>query len=150
MAAGVYIITSAGIDASVAAAAESHAYLAVGANVTAVARIQSASAPSDLLLSAQDVLRGYVDVGQPTALLVNSNSPDGIALDLIAISPLMTSMIVYGLESEQSLGSDGGTLIQRWQRPQSIRLSLTFRLLLAPGLSPGRYPWPLRLAVRPL
>jgi hypothetical protein len=31
-----------------------------------------------------------------------------------------------------------------------VSLSLKFRFLLADGLSPGRYPWPLQLGVRPL
>jgi hypothetical protein len=59
-------------------------------------------------------------------------------------------VIVSGLDAEQSLGAGGGTLIQRWQRPQSIRLSLWFKIMLVPGLAPGRYAWPWRLDVRPL
>jgi hypothetical protein len=31
-----------------------------------------------------------------------------------------------------------------------VNLSLQFRLVLAPGLAAGRYPWPMRVAVRPL
>jgi hypothetical protein len=150
--AGIYIIAAAGGGAadSGARAAESRAYIAIGAHVQAIARIQSASEPRELRLSTNDLRRGFVDVEQPTSLLVNSNSPNGIALDLTALSPMLSSMIVYGLGSEQALGADGGTLIQRWERPQSLRLALKFRLVLAPGLAPGRYPWPLRLDVRPL
>ena len=131
-------------------AAESRSVLTVAATILPVARIQSESAPTQIIVSADDIRRGYVDVSQPTSLQVNSNSPNGIALDLMILSPMLTSMIVSGLDSAQALGPDGGTLIQRWQRPQSVRLLLRFKLMLAPGLAPGRYPWPLRLDVRPL
>jgi len=59
-------------------------------------------------------------------------------------------MVVEGLDSDLALGPDGGTIVQRWQRPQAVDLSLKFRFALAPGLVPGNYPWPLRLTVRPL
>ena len=144
--AGFYIITSPGA----AGASESRSTLLVGATVEPVARIQQESQPSEVLVSAADVRRGYVDVPQATSLEVNSNSPNGIALDLRPVNSLMTSVIVSGLESEQSLGADGGTLVRRWQRPQSLRLSLRFKFMLAPGVTPGRYAWPLQLEVRPL
>jgi hypothetical protein len=48
------------------------------------------------------------------------------------------------------LGWEGGTIVQRWQKPQVLNLSLKFRFELVPGLSVGNYPWPVRLAVRPL
>jgi hypothetical protein len=54
------------------------------------------------------------------------------------------------VDSAQVLGSDGGTLVRRWNKPQVLRLTLKFRLMLSPGLAPGRYPWPLRMGVRPL
>lgn len=144
--AGFYIIA----NPTPAGASESRASLIVGATVQPVARIQAASMPVAVFVSAADVRRGYVEVRQPASLEVNSNSPDGIALDLMTMSPLMTSMIVSGLDAEQSLGADGGTLIQRWQHPQSRRMSLRFKFMLAPGIAPGRYPWPVQLGVRPL
>lgn len=124
--------------------------MGVNATVLPVARVQVTSAPADLQISADDLRRGYVDVLQPTALVINSNSPDGFALDLMTLSPMVSALIVNGLESDQILGAEGGTLIQRWQRPQSMRVMLRFRLLLAPGLNAGRYGWPVKLGVRPL
>jgi hypothetical protein len=49
-----------------------------------------------------------------------------------------------------ALGADGGSVVQRWQRPQAVNLSLRFRFALTPGLTPGIYPWPVRMVVRPL
>ena len=131
-------------------AGQARAQMGVNATVLAVAHMQLASAPTAIQLSADDLRRGYVDVPQPTSLLVNSNSPNGFALDFIAVSPMMSSFIVTGPESDQVLDGDGGTLIQRWREPGSMRLHLKFRLILAPGLAAGSFVWPLRLRVRPL
>jgi hypothetical protein len=131
-------------------AAQSRTQMGVSATVLPMARMQVTSAPADIQISADDLRRGYIDVRQPTALVVNSNSPDGFALELMTLSPMVSALIVNGMESDQILGAEGGTLIQRWQRPQAMRVMLRFRLLLAPGLNVGRYGWPVKLGVRPL
>ena len=129
---------------------QTRAQLAVSAAVLPVARIEQSSLPYELLLSADELRRGYVDVPQPTSLLVNSNSATGFELDVIALNPMISNIVVAGLESPQVLGAEGGTLVQRWSGPQSRRLNLRFRIMLAPGTLPGRYAWPLQLSVRPL
>jgi hypothetical protein len=131
-------------------AREARSSFTVGATVTAVARIETRSEPAELLVSAADVRRGYVDVVEPTALLISSNSPTGFALELLTVTPMLSAIIVHGLASEQSLGAEGGTVIQRWQNGHTAALSLRFRLVLAGGLTEGHYPWPMRISVRPL
>jgi hypothetical protein len=140
------------IAGSIAAAnaREARVNFAVSATVNAVARIETQSAPTELEVTAADLRRGYIDVVQPTALTVQSNSASGFAIDLTTVTPVLKSMIVRGLDTEFPLGPEGGTVVQRWQSPHLVNLSLQFRLVLAPGLAPGRYPWPMRVAVRPL
>jgi hypothetical protein len=133
-----------------AGAKDAHTDFAVTVTVRAVAHLDVQSAPSDLHISAVDLQRGYIDVAQPTQLIVRSNSQSGFALEVLTVAPMLASMIVEGLESDLYLGADGGTIVQRWQQPQTIKLSLKFRFALAPGLTAGDYPWPVRLAVRPL
>jgi hypothetical protein len=135
---------------SAAAARDARTSFTVGATVNATARIEMQSAPTDLLVTATDLRRGYLDVVEPTTLVIRSNSPAGFALDLLTVTPLMSSLIVRGLESEQALGADGGTIVQRWTQAQTVNLSLRFRFILAAGLGEGRYPWPVRVGVRPL
>jgi hypothetical protein len=133
-----------------ALAAQQRAQLGVSAVVLPMATLQVNSAPADLQITINDLRRGFVDVVQPTSIVVNSNSAEGIALDLMTLNEMLSLIVVDGVDSAQVLGAEGGTLVRRWQRPQSLRLNLKFRLLLAPGLTAGRYPWPLRLGVRPL
>jgi hypothetical protein len=115
-----------------------------------VAKIEHESGPNGLQISAADLQRGFIDVIQPTQFTVRSNSPNGFELEVLTVAPLLSSMIVAGLNSDLELGAEGGTIVQRWQKPQAVNLSLKFRFALAPGLVAGNYPWPLRLAVRPL
>jgi hypothetical protein len=136
-------VTSAG-------ARDTHSDFSVSVTVRAVANIDIQSAPAALYVSAEDLRRGYIDVMQPTRAIVRSNSASGFALDVMTVAPLLSSMEIEGLNSDLALPAEGGTIVQRWQKPQTVDLSLKFRLELVPGLVPGNYPWPLRLAVRPL
>jgi hypothetical protein len=145
----IALIVAASVTA--AGARDVHSDFSVSATVRAAANLQLQSAPDGLRITLADVQRGFIDVSQPTEFTVRSNSPTGFALEVLTVaSPLLSSMVVEGLNSDLALGADGGTIVQRWQHPQTMNLSLRFRFVLAPGLVPGNYPWPLRLMVRPL
>ena len=144
----IALIAAASVTA--AGARDTHSGFAVSATVRAVANIELRSAPTDLEISGADLRRGFIDVVQPTQLTVRSNSPAGFALEVLTVAPMLSSMNIQGLNSDLALGADGGTIVQRWQKPEVINLSLKFRFTLAPGLVAGNYPWPVRLAVHPL
>jgi hypothetical protein len=144
----IALIVAASVTA--AGAREVHSSFSVGATVLAVANLELRSAPSGLDISRADVQRGFIDVVQPTRLTVRSNSPTGFTLEVLTVAPMLSSMNIQGLNSDLALGAEGGTIVQRWQKPQVVNLSLKFRFMLAPGLIAGSYPWPVRLAVRPL
>jgi hypothetical protein len=142
------MIVAASVTA--AGAKDAHSDFSVSVIVRPVARIEMQSAPSALDISAADLRRGYVEVLQPTQFTVRSNSPNGYALEVLTVAPVLSSMTIAGLNSDLALGAEGGTIVQRWQKPQAVNLSLKFRFELVPGLSIGNYPWPVRLAVHPL
>jgi hypothetical protein len=133
-----------------AGARDAHSDFSVSVVVRPAANIELRSVPAGLDISAADLRRGYIEVTQPTEITVRSNSPNGYALEVLTIAPVLSSMIVEGLNSDLALGADGGTIVQRWQKPQAVNLSLKFRFELLPGLRIGSYPWPVRLAVHPL
>jgi hypothetical protein len=144
----IALIVAASVGA--AGARDVHSSFSVGATVRAVANIQQQSSPTGLEISGTDLRRGYIDVMQPTQLTVHSNSPNGFALEVMTVAPMLSSMLIEGLNTDLALGAEGGTIVQRWQKPETVNLSLKFRFMLAPGLVAGNYPWPLHLAVRPL
>jgi hypothetical protein len=144
----IALIVAASVTA--AGARDVHSNFSVSVTVRPVANIEFQSAPTGLDISAADLRRGYIDVLQPTQFTVRSNSPSGFALEVLTVAPMLSSMVVEGLDSDLALGADGGTIVQRWQKAQAVNLSLKFRFTLAPGLTAGNYPWPVRLTVRPL
>jgi hypothetical protein len=144
----IALIVAASVSA--AGARDVHSTISVSATVRAIANIELRSVPAGLEVSRADVKRGYVEILQPTQLTVHSNSPNGFALEVLTVAPLLSSMVVEGLNDDLPLGAEGGTIVQRWQKPQTVNLSLRFRFALAPDLAAGSYPWPVRLAVRPL
>ena len=145
---GVLIALLAG--SSVASTDQAQGSLGVSATVVPVARIELASREPDLLLTKEDLDRGYLDTPQSVHLTVYSNSRSGFALDVLPVSPLFSAVSVQGLDSEVLLSAEGGTVTQRWGHPQKVSLELRFSFVIAEGIQPGLYPWPVRLAVRPL
>jgi len=131
-------------------ASAARAEIAVGATVLPRAVIAAESAPESLDVSASDVARGYVDVRRAMHLTIASNSPFGYALDVWPAAPVFRAVEIIGFGAEVRLGDDGGAIFARGARGGALPLELGFRFTLAPGLAPGRYPWPLRFQVRPL
>ena len=131
-------------------AADTHTALPVSVNVLPVARAELTADVPPLLIRPTDLARGYIDVPRPLRLRVTSNSRAGFALDVTALSPWFTAVALAGLDSAVSLGPEGGTVVQRWQGAQSRTLELRVRFMLAAGVQPGLYAWPLQLTARPL
>jgi hypothetical protein len=131
-------------------AGETHATLSVAVTVPPVSRLEILSQAATIQITPRDLQRGYVDLDQPTLLNIYSNAPDGYALEVVPMSPVIQAIAVHGLGSEADLGAQGGRIVERWQRPEATALALTFRLALAPGAMPGIYPWPLHLALGPV
>lgn len=144
----IALIVAASVTA--AGARDVRSALNVSVTVRAIAKIETQSAPAGLPISDADLQRGFIDVVQPTTLSVRSNSPSGFALEVLTVAPVLSAMRIVGLNSDLMLGAEGGTIVERWQKPQIVDLSLKFRFTLAQGLRAGDYPWPVRLAVRPL
>jgi hypothetical protein len=135
---------------SVASTDQAQSSLGVSATVIPVARIELVTREPELLLTAEDLDRGYIETPQALHLTVYSNSRNGFALDVLPVSPLFSAVSVQGLDSDVLLSAGGGTVTQRWSHPQKVSLALRFSFVIAEGIQPGRYPWPVRLAARPL
>jgi len=144
------VVGLAAIGFAGATAKETRTSFAVSGSVAAIARIVQQTTPADLQISSADLQHGFLDVPQSLGLVVQSNSSQGFALEVVTIAPILTTIEIEGLGSRARLGGDGGVVVQRWQGPQTVHLALHLRFGLLAGLAPGRYPWPVRVFVRPL
>ncbi len=124
--------------------------LSVGATVLARADIRLASVPEAIEISSADLARGFIDIAEPARLVVRNTSAVGFELEVQPVSPLFTAVEIRGSGADVAFDAAGGAIAQRGRRGAELPVVLGFRFTLAPGLAPGRYPWPLAFSVRPL
>jgi hypothetical protein len=132
-----------------AVAGSAHTSFGVSVTVQPVVHVEQL-AHGALLISAQDVQRGYVEVTNPVTMHIASNSAAGYTLDVLPTNDVFTQVIVHGLDNEVALGAEGGMIVQRWQHAQTVALNLRFQFALRQGVQPGEYAFPLHMTVRPL
>ncbi len=144
---GLAVVNGAGAPLAAPAARTS---FAVGATVLAHAGISAKTVPELLELTAQDIERGYVDRPAAAHFSIMNTSPAGFALDVQPFGSMISAVEVDGAGAQAVFDAGGGSIVERGQRGRGIELHLGFRLLIAPGTPPGRYPWPIAFSVRPL
>jgi hypothetical protein len=135
-----------------AAANQAEMQLRVSATVLKRASVQVISQPAAVTVSADDLVRGYVDVPAPAQLAIKSNSPSGYLLEFANQGDFMSQILVTGLASNLQFGPDGGVVAQPGNSNGVTRatLNLGFRFLLSASAQPGIYAWPIRLSVAAL
>jgi hypothetical protein len=134
---------------AVASATQTHASFTVGARVLATATLRVNAEPLEVVISSEDVSRGFVEIPEPTRVQVSSNSPLGYTLTLVPQSSWFSGLTVRCAGTEVTMGADGGAIVEH-RHAGASSLELSFRFALASELTPGRYPWPLHLLVQPL
>jgi hypothetical protein len=146
--------------AEVAAAQEAPG---VGAKpATGAARIQvTATVPSratlrvlhqerTLVVTPEDVARGYVDAPAASRIEVRNNSRGGCLLVFERIAGPDASfgnVSVRGFEREVEIGPGGG-FVPHSYAPAPVTAELSYRFSLDRDARPGTYPWPLQVSVR--
>lgn len=131
-------------------AGQSRASFPVTVTVMAVARMEILEQTPSLRITADDVRRGYVDISDATVVTVKTNSRAGFALDVHTLAGLFKGFQLRYAGREVDFGAEGGSLTQRSAAAGTRTLQLSYRFMLDDNLSPGDYPWPLRLSARPL
>jgi hypothetical protein len=121
--------------------------MTVRATVKRFASVRVA-APQSLTISESDVARGYVDVGAPVQLTVQSNVPEGYTLVLQQHGDAVREAVVQGLPHALVVASSG-TSVSRpaagtgmWQEELQLRV----RFALSPQARPGTHAWPLQIS----
>lgn len=134
------------------AVATEQASMTVSATVLKHASLRVLAQPSALVVTPQDVARGYVDVSTPAQVAIKSNSPRGYMLEFASEGDFMRQILVKGLSSELQLAPAGGAVMQPPSATGVTRttLQLGFRFMLAEDARPGTYAWPVHLSVTPI
>jgi hypothetical protein len=133
---------------SAPAAAGDRARVEIQASVQARALIDRQRLPQAVVISAEDVQRGYVDLEQPVEIGIRTNHAAGVLLDLALNSSNLESVDVR----EASGGELRAASVFIPQPERGLRahtVSLKVRLKLAPGAVPGTIAWPFSVSLSP-
>jgi hypothetical protein len=123
--------------------------IAVSAFVTANAVVQVEYQAQQLVVTEADVARGYCDAPAASRLRVSSNSRAGYLISIFNRLPIFKSVRVDMPDASAQISRDGGSIAQR-RHGKEMLTQMTYRFMLADGVGPGTYPWPLQLDVRPI
>lgn len=128
-------------------AADIRAYMTVTANVVDTVGIRSVYQAQDLVISAQDIERGFVEV--PAASRLEIRSPRPSLFEFRSVGDLFKSVHVSGA-GDTDFGGQGGTLLYKSSGNGMSNVALSYRFDLNPGVTPGTHRWPLALTVLPM
>ncbi len=105
-----------------------------------------------LVVTPEDVARGYVDAPAASRIEVRNNSRGGCLLvfeRITAPDASFGNVSVRGFDREVEIGPGGG-FVPRPYAPAPVTAELSYRFSLDRDARPGTYPWPLQVSVRPL
>lgn len=125
--------------------------LNISASVLKHVSMQVVARPDSVVVTADDLARGYVDVPGTAQFTVRSNTSDGYLLVFTSSSDFFDQALVSGLESDVQLGPNGGDIAQNaiGKGLASTALGLGFRFVLSASAQQGVYAWPMGVSAAP-
>ena len=138
------VALAAGLPAQ---AGRDQARFTVSAFVPARVTLMAVDQPSALVISAEDLARGYKDVA--ATYRVDHNGRRGYLLGLSPRIGVTRQIEVQGLSAEVVVRGESVEIVQPGP-PGSHELSLGFRFVLQADAVPGRYPLPVLVTAQPL
>ncbi len=122
----------------------------VTATVTSRATLRVLHQERMLVVTPEDVARGYVDAPAASRIEVRNNNRGGC---LLVFEGVAGPDGPFGKVSVRGLGRDveigpGGGFVPHPYAPAPVTAELSYRFSLAGDARPGTYPWPLQVSVR--
>lgn len=121
--------------------------LRVSAQIAPRVQLQVHKAPMELVITAEDVTRGYVEVAQAVQFDIRTNCPYRMEIRLTPGQVAKAHATVLDRSLQATEGANG-TL----DLPMDLRGSrgtVAYRFILAADAKAGSYAWPARLMVQP-
>lgn len=122
--------------------------MSVSATVVEAFTIRSLHLARDLIITAEDVARGYVEVVAASRFQVTGKSP--CVLEFRPLGSIVNAFTVTLPEGSARFGAQGGTLLQKSRSAGLSTVDVTYRFDLHAGTTPGAHRWPLSLTVLPM
>ena len=116
----------------------------VSAHVLARTIVTIDEEPRQVVVTDQDIRRGYIELPSALRFSVRSNARAGYLLEFSQLAPAFRRMSVRWDSTEVQLGGDGAVIAQP-AMPGQIHRVADVRLELAQGTQPGVYGWGVRM-----
>lgn len=129
-------------------AAETRAHMSVTANVVDTVGIRSLHQAHDIVISASDIERGFIEIAAASRLEVRNPRPS--LFEFRGLGTLFRAVRVSGSAGEAQFGAEGGSLLAQPAVDGVARIALNYRFELNPGVRAGTHKWPLALTIFPL
>lgn len=120
----------------------------ITATVLARANVHILNQPAEIIITHADIKKGFLDVRAGSLLEIRNNSRMGVDLVFEAANLPFKEVIVSGLGSDISVGSNGG-IITRQMTGANI-VSLSYRFVFDERSQAGTYAWPLLISAQPV
>lgn len=134
-----------GASLGVGAAHGATAMLQVAATIRRQASIRITRIPATFTITEEDLASGWSRAQEPVLLQVRTNHDDGFVLQIGPLLDTVAAAEMTGFERRVTIGP-GGSAVALPAGRGLAQVELGFRFQLAPGLQPGRHPWPLELS----
>ncbi len=141
------VVALAALLAGPALADQARARFTVSAVVPKRVTLTALEQPAQLMLSVEDIERGYKDVS--ARYQVRHNDRNGYLLHLVPRVGLTRQIEVRGLAAEVVLG-DADLAIRQASAGRLHDFELAFRFVLDPAARPGSYALPVHVTAAPL
>ena len=124
------------------------ASITVRAVVLPFATVKTIHEPATLMITEEDIRKGFVDDSSPSLIEVRTNNRRGCILTLDAGEGPFKETEVTLQGNSVVVGRQGGMIVLQTFGRQVV--SMRYRFLLAHDTRPGTYPWPYSLSISPL
>lgn len=123
--------------------------MVVSVQVIARAVVTVDSQPAAIVVTADDVARGYIDVTQPFLVRVRTNSRNGYLLQAEKTTEAFSAVELTNATTSLRVSSHE-TILHRPYVAGGDVMSLRARLYIAPGTQPGQHAVPVAFSATPV
>jgi hypothetical protein len=108
------------------------------------------SQTDELIITQNDVMRGYVDIPIGAHVEIVNENLAGYMVIFENLGGPFKEVIVKGLGGEVVIDSKGGWITQPYNGRDPLMVELGYRFILSENAKPGTYAWPLTISVSPI
>jgi hypothetical protein len=137
------------LSASETSAVMKTASLTVSARVLPYLQFNLLSQVSEITITEEDILKGYLDVRSASRLELKTNSTNGYMLAFEGSLWPFKEVQIQGLASPVQI-KPGHALVHQPSVRGKVFMDLSYRFILSETIQAGSYSWPLSISVLPM